>query len=72
MPILVPGVVCDPRLCNRRIKPIAVGIHRKRPDFPSGAVLGLGLSMGSWISQSKQGSNVVFARGGRSLRSVGL
>jgi hypothetical protein len=51
--------------CGRYLK-------RKRPEFPSGTVLGLGLSMGSWISQRKQCSKVVFVSDGPLARSVGL
>lgn len=44
----------------------------KRPKFPSGAELGLGLRMGSWIRQSKQEFNVEFASADPLARSVGL
>jgi hypothetical protein len=45
---------------------------RKRPEFPSGAGVGLDLSMGSWIRQSQQEFNVEFANADPLARSAGL
>ena len=46
--------------------------NRKRPEFPSGRLPGMSLTMSSWCSQRLRWRNVGFAGFGRWRRSAGL